>query len=98
MFADRHAYHRTSPASSFAKTPTAQRRHATGTSSVRGCVYTRTDGGVASTHTCEQLGEWLDVLDGEFGLRLDAPHADLVALWTRVRRAHDAWSAARESA
>lgn len=98
VFADRHRYHRTSAESSFAKTPTAQRRHATGTALVRGCVYTRSDGAAVTTRTCERLGEWLDVLQGEFGLRLDAPHADLAALWTRVRRTHDAWTAARESA
>ncbi len=98
VFADRHHYHRTSAESSFAKTPTAQRRHATGTALVRGCVHTRSEQGVVTTHTCERLDEWLDVLDGEFGLRLDAPRAELAALWTRVRRAHDDWTAARESA
>ncbi|HEY6746936.1 MAG TPA: arylamine N-acetyltransferase [Mycobacteriales bacterium] len=98
VFADRHRYHRTSAESSFAKTPTAQRRHPTGTALVRGAVFTRTDGAASTTRTCEQLGDWLDVLDGEFGLRLDAPPAELRALWTRVRRAHDTWTAARDSA
>jgi arylamine N-acetyltransferase len=98
VFADRHHFHRTSPESSFAKTPTAQLRHATGTSVVRGVVLTHSDGGVVTTRTCERLGEWLDVLEGEFGMRLDAPKAEVAALWTRVRRAHDTWTAARESA
>jgi N-hydroxyarylamine O-acetyltransferase len=98
VFADRHRFHRTSPESSFAKTPTAQRRHPTGTAQVRGAVLTRTDGAATSTYTCERLGTWLDVLEGEFGLRLDAPTADLAALWSRVRRAHDSWAATRESA
>ena len=97
-FADRHHYHRTSAESSFARTPTAQLRHPTGTAVVRGCVFTRTDGAATSTHTCERLGEWLDLLDGELGLRLDAPAAALAALWTRVRRAHDTWTGARTSA
>lgn len=98
VFAERHHFHRTSAESSFAKTPTAQRRHPTGTAAVRGAVFSRTDGATATTHTCERLGEWLDLLDAEFGLRLDAPHAALAALWTRVRRAHDDWTAAQQSA
>lgn len=98
VFADRHHHHRTSPESSFAKTPTAQRRHATGAAVLRGAVLTRTDGEVVSTHTCERLDEWLDLLAGEFGLRLDAPPAALTALWTRVRRAHEDWTGARACA
>lgn len=88
MFAARHAYHRTDPRSFFAKTPTAQRRHAAGSSVLRGCVLTRTG---QETVTCGRLGQWLDVLEGEFGMRLDAPRADVAALWTRVQRAHEAW-------
>lgn len=98
VFADRHHHHRTSPESSFARTPTAQLRHPTGTQVLRGCVATRTDGDTVSTHTCERLGEWLDLLADSFGLHLDAPRADLAALWTRVRRTHDARTAARTCA
>ena len=97
-FADRHVFNATSLDSSFARTVTAQRRDATGTTCPRARVLTRSEQGVVTTHTCERLDEWLDVLDDEFGLRLDAPRAELAALWTRVRRAHDDWTAARESA
>ncbi|HWI33079.1 MAG TPA: hypothetical protein VNS83_02130, partial [Lapillicoccus sp.] len=81
--------------SGFARTVTAQRRHAQGMSLVRGCVYTRHDDGVVSTHTCERLPEWLDVLEGEFDLSFsDVSRPALAALWTSVRRSHDAWLAA----
>jgi len=95
VFAERHVYNATSPESGFARTVTAQRRHAQGMSVVRGCVYTRHDGGVVTTHTCESLPEWLDVLEGEFGLSFsDVSGAALAQLWTSVRRTHDAWLAA----
>jgi arylamine N-acetyltransferase len=95
VFAERHVYNATSPESGFARTVTAQRRHARGMSLVRGCVYTRHDDGVVSTHTCESLPEWLDVLEGEFDLSFsDVSRTALAALWTAVRRSHDAWLAA----
>ncbi|MEP6649752.1 MAG: arylamine N-acetyltransferase [Lapillicoccus sp.] len=99
VFAARHVYNSTSQQSGFAKTVTAQRRHAQGTSLVRGCVYTRTDGDVVTAHTCESLHEWLDVLEGEFDLAFsDVPAPALAGLWTSVRRTHDVWAQSRKSA
>ena len=43
-FRARHLFNATSGESSFARTVTAQRRHATGTDVLRGCVLTRRDG------------------------------------------------------
>src|SRR6476469_1135713 len=84
VFATRHVYNSTSPESGFAKTVTAQRRHATGTAVVRGCVLTRRDGDMVTTRTCESLHEWLDVLEGEFDLSFDddVPAGALIAHWT----------------
>lgn len=100
VFAARHLYNSTSPESGFAKTVTAQRRHATGTTVMRGCVLTRRDGDMVTTRTCESLHEWLDVLEGEFDLSFDddVPADALVALWTSVRTAHEAWADTRKTA
>jgi arylamine N-acetyltransferase len=100
VFAARHLYNSTSPESGFAKTVTAQRRHATGTTVMRGCVLTRRDGDMVTTRTCESLHEWLDVLEGEFDLSFDddVPAGALIALWTSVRTAHEAWADPRKTA
>jgi N-hydroxyarylamine O-acetyltransferase len=99
VFAARHIYNSTSPESGFAKTVTAQRRHATGTALVRGCMFTQRDGDVVTTRTCESLHEWLDVLEGEFDLAFDdVPTSALAALWVSVRMAHEAWVETRKSA
>jgi arylamine N-acetyltransferase len=99
VFAGRHHYNSTSPESGFAKTVTAQRRHATGTALVRGCVLTQRDGDLVTARTCESLREWLDVLEGEFDLAFDdVPHSALDALWGSVRNAHEAWAETRQSA
>jgi arylamine N-acetyltransferase len=99
VFATRHVYNSTSPESGFAKTVTAQRRHATGTAVVRGCVLTQHDGDIVTTRTCVSLHEWLDVLEGEFDLAFDdVSRSALAALWASVRTAHEAWAETRESA
>ena len=99
VFAARHQYNSTSPQSGFAKTVTAQRRHASGSALVRGCVFTQREGDVVTTRTCESLHEWLDVLEGEFDLAFDdVPTAALGALWVSVRTAHEAWAETRKSA
>jgi arylamine N-acetyltransferase len=100
VFAARHLYNATSPQSGFAKTVTAQRRHATGTTVMRGCVLIQLDGDMVTTRTCESLHEWLDVLEGEFDLSFgDDVTADaLIALWTSVRTAHQAWADTRKTA
>ena len=50
-FRARHEFNATSGESSFARTVTAQRRHATGTDVLRGCVLTRRDGAHVSSET-----------------------------------------------
>jgi N-hydroxyarylamine O-acetyltransferase len=98
VFAERHAYNATSPHSGFAKTVTAQRRFASGTSVMRGCVWTRREGEAVQSHTCERLSEWLDMLEGEFDLAFtDVPAGAMARLWTSVRHTHDAWLAANAS-
>ena len=92
VFTERHHFNATSPESGFAKTVTAQRRSASGTSVMRGCVLTVRAGAETTSRTCESLPEWLDVLEGEFDLSLDdVPSTAVAQLWTSVRRAHDAW-------
>lgn len=96
-FSARHRYNSSSPRSGFARTVTAQLRHADGTTVLRGCVLTGTRSGIVRTHTCERRAEWLDLLAEEFGLVLDAPDTALAALWTSVRRTHEAWAATQTS-
>jgi arylamine N-acetyltransferase len=92
IFEARHRFNATSPDSGFATTVTAQRRSASGTSVMRGCVLTVRSGAESTVRTCESLPEWLDVLGGEFDLSLDDVPARAVAdLWTTVRRAHNGW-------
>jgi N-hydroxyarylamine O-acetyltransferase len=99
VFTGRHLFNATSPESGFVKTVTAQRRHATGTTLVRGCVLTQRNGDAETTRTCESLGEWLDVLEGEFDLVFDdVPPTALAALWASVRSSHEAWAETRQTA
>ena len=88
-FEARHAYHRTSPESGFARTPTAQRRHATGTDIMRGLVLTRTADGVVDVETFERPQDWADALAAVFGLRPAVPPAAMTALWGRMIAAHE---------
>jgi len=92
-FAGRHLFNVTSPESSFARTVTAQRRHADGVDLMRGCVLTRrrltaTD---TSTQVFARCGEWLDGLDEIFGIRLDARADATAELWRRVLAGHRQW-------
>jgi len=88
-FEARHAYHRTSPESGFARTPTAQRRHATGTDIMRGLVLTRTADGVVDVETFQRPQDWADALAAVFGLRPAVPAAAMTALWDRMIAAHE---------
>ncbi|HLM64933.1 MAG TPA: arylamine N-acetyltransferase [Acidimicrobiales bacterium] len=97
-FAARHVFNATSPESSFARTVTAQRRHATGVDIMRGCVLTHRDGATTSTVTFERRSAWLAALADVFGLRLPAPASAIGSLWSRVREAHEAWTAAIDAA
>ncbi|MGI8680212.1 MAG: arylamine N-acetyltransferase family protein [Jatrophihabitans sp.] len=92
VFADRNEYFRTSPDSPFARSVTVQRRYRAGTAVVRGRVFARTEDGHASIRTCESRDDWLDLLDTEFGVRLDVPGAELDELWSRMRVAHELWA------
>lgn len=89
-FAARHEYNATFPASSFARTVTAQRRHAGGSSVLRGSVWTRTD---QAAVTIESLADWRTLLADEFDVVPDVPPSQLHALWTSVRCAHETWLA-----
>ncbi|MEP6853537.1 MAG: acetyltransferase, partial [bacterium] len=89
-FAARHAYNSTSPASSFARTVTAQRRHAGGSSVLRGCLWTRTD---QAAVTIESLADWRTLLADEFDVVPDVSPRRLRTLWTSVRSAHETWLA-----
>jgi arylamine N-acetyltransferase len=92
-FAARHRHNATSPASPFAATVTAQRRHDAGADVLRGCVLTRRRRTTTVT-TIERRGDWLAALDDVFGLRPAVPPTTLDALWGRVHAAHEAWIAA----
>jgi len=92
-FEARHHFNATSPESSFARTVTAQRRHAGGVDAVRGCVLSHRVGAATTTVTFERRADWLAILADEFGLHLTASPATIGALWARVRRAHEAWLA-----
>ncbi|HZC25473.1 MAG TPA: arylamine N-acetyltransferase [Actinopolymorphaceae bacterium] len=91
-YAAMHTFLSTSPESGFVQKLVVQRRHHAHTLTLRGCVLTRADADGKSARDVEKESEWLDLLGGEFGLRLDgfAPGA-LSALWIRVRTTHEAW-------
>jgi arylamine N-acetyltransferase len=97
-FEARHAFNATSPESSFAKTVNAQRRHADGVDTVRGCVLSRKVGAATTTETFERQTEWLAMLADEFGLHLTASPDAIDALWARVREAHEVWLATEAKA
>jgi len=88
-FESRHVFNRTSPESSFARTPTAQRRHAAGTDVMRGLVLTRTVGTEATSEVFEDQRSWEDALAGLFGLRPAVPRAAMATLWARLRSARE---------
>jgi N-hydroxyarylamine O-acetyltransferase len=89
-FTARHVLNATSPDSPFARTVTAQRRHAAGFDIIRGCVLT-SRGATTSTHTMECRAEWLEALSDLFGIRLTAPEESVDQLWSAVRAAHTTW-------
>lgn len=95
-FAARHAFNVTSPASSFRRTVTCQRRHAAGTDVLRGRMLSRRDVHSTTTTTIGSLRELRRVLDTVFGLRLEAPRAALSALWSAMEARHDEWLAQQQ--
>ena len=97
-FRARHLFNATSGESSFARTVTAQRRHATGTDVLRGCVLTRRDGTLVSSDTLTSCATWLAALDDVFGMRLDVGRPVLDDLWARVQASHEEWLATTATA
>ncbi|GKW41391.1 arylamine N-acetyltransferase [Pectobacterium parvum] len=80
-FMDRHYFNVHSPESGYARVVTAQLRQPNGKAILRGCVLTKTEGDVVTTHISETLPEWLDVLAGEFGLTFEnVPDKSLTTL------------------
>ncbi|MEI7366971.1 arylamine N-acetyltransferase [Pectobacterium sp. 1950-15] len=97
-FIDRHHFNVHSPESGYAKVVTAQLRRPDGKTILRGCVLTKADGKVVTTHTSASLPEWLDVLSAEFDLTFDnVPAESLTKLWAKVRQIHEEWLQSRDS-
>ena len=95
-FAERHAFLSSSPESGFVTTCSVQRRDAAGVDKLTGCVLHRVDGHQSKSRIVDDRAEWFAVLDEVFDLPLDdLDAAQRDALWTRVRRTHDAWLARR---
>lgn len=98
-FVDRHHFNMHSPESGYAKVVTAQLRKPHGKTILRGCVLTKTDGDVVTTHTSTSLPEWLAVLGDEFGLTFEnVTETSLKKLWVKVQKIHEEWLQTRESA
>lgn len=98
-FVDRHHFNVHSPESGYAKVVTAQLRKPHGKTILRGCVLTKTDGDVVTTHTSTSLPEWLEVLGDEFGLTFEnVTETSLKKLWVKVQKIHEKWLQTRESA
>jgi arylamine N-acetyltransferase len=97
-FEARHRFNATSPESSFARTVTAQRRHAGGVDAIRGCVLSHRVGATTTTETFERQAEWMDMLADVFGLHLTASPKAIGALWARVRDAHELWLVSESAA
>lgn len=92
-FQARHDHNRRSRDSTFARTVTAQRRHASGSDVLRGLVLTRIATGSSTTATFERRREWLAALDDIFGIRLDVSVERIEMLWQTVGQSHDRWLA-----
>lgn len=91
-FQNRHHFNVHSPESGYAKVVTAQLQQPEGKTILRGCVLTKTQGKIVTTHTSASLPEWLDMLADEFGLTFaNIPQKSLTALWTKVRKIHEEW-------
>lgn len=91
-FAATHTQLSTDPASGFVRVFTAQRRHADGVQTLRGCVFATVTAAGRVQREVTEGPRWLELLGDVFGVR--PPPDDAGALWRRVRSAHDAWRAA----
>ncbi len=89
-FETRHRFNVTSPASSYARTVTAQRRDRHGVDLLRGCVLTRRER-ASTSQALTSRRAWLDALHDVFDLTLQVPPGAVEALWRRVSTAHEHW-------
>jgi arylamine N-acetyltransferase len=90
-FEERHHFLSTSPDSSFARTPTVQRRRADGVDMLRGLVLTSIDHDGVTKTVVEDRDDWFALL-GTLGLRLRIPEVARERLWAKVTAAHAAWA------
>ncbi len=90
-FEERHQFLATSPESSFARTPTVQRRRADGVDLLRGLVLTSIGPDGVTKTIVEDRDEWFALL-GTLGLRLRVPEVARERLWTTVTAAHATWA------
>lgn len=90
-FAAKHTYLSTSPESGFHRVLAVFRRDREGWDALRGCVLKRLDGS-ESVRELTTRTEWFDALADVFGLPLsDVDESRRVALWEKVRSAHEAY-------
>jgi arylamine N-acetyltransferase len=93
-FRDKHTWLSTAPESGFVRVLTVQRRDATGVDILRGCVLSRVGAGATQADLTSQA-ELEDALTDLF--HLDISSIDPIAihaLWTRMQREHERWTAA----
>ncbi len=94
-FVERHRVLSTSPDSGFVRTPTVQRRDATGADTMRRVTVTRVGEGTAPAEPLTDRDEWFAALAEVFDLRFDGvPRETLDRLWDRCLGAHREWEAA----
>jgi arylamine N-acetyltransferase len=93
VFAQRHQWLSTSPASPFVRVAMAQRRCSTHIDVIRGLVRNQV-GAPGTEQIYTRRDDWFSVLADEFGVSFDAssPQA-LDQLWKRVQAGHAEWEA-----
>lgn len=98
-FAEWHPYLATDPESRLVRTVAVMRRDATSVDSLMGCMLRRIDDSGRTTRELGTYGEWFGALAETFDLPLaDVGSGERMALWTKVRKAHEAWLTARARA
>jgi arylamine N-acetyltransferase len=90
-----HAELSTPPDGQFTKVLVAQRRDRTGVDTLRGCLLLRVEPGGRTETELTSCDEWRAALTDGVGVVVDDVDPDeLLDLWLRMRRAHEAWDAA----
>ena len=93
-FREKHAWLSTAPQSGFVRVLTVQQRDATGVDILRGCVLSRVGEGATSADVTNQV-ELEHVLTDLFHLDLmGIEPSNLTAMWDRMEREHERWTAA----